>query len=273
MKTKLLVIAILLLFNFACIVSSNDEKTVDADDEQNEFIQNDDTNDKLEDLEEKMEALETGKTKSSVIKHVIQQKPEGVKTVQVDINVGACRLNVLGGSKQLFTGGFAYTHEEWKPEYSYSVDGEKGYLNIKQPEIENVNFNEDDKYVWNLKFGKQIPLDFDINLGAGLTEIKLGGLPVKNFNMNMGVGKTTLDLRGIWKNNAEIHLEGGIGLLQIYLPENTGVKINILKALTDIDTQNLKQVDENTYVNKYYKKSDVSIIIYLKTGIGKIEIE
>lgn len=128
MKTKLLVIAILLLFNFACIVSSNDEKTVDADDEQNEFIQNDDTNDKLEDLEEKMEALETGKTKSSVIKHVIQQKPEGVKTVQVDINVGACRLNVLGGSKQLFTGGFAYTHEEWKPEYSYSVDGEKGYL-------------------------------------------------------------------------------------------------------------------------------------------------
>jgi predicted membrane protein len=91
--------------------------------------------------------------------------------------------------------------------------------------------------------------------------------------MNMGVGKTSLDLRGVWKNNAEIHLEGGIGLLQIYLPENIGVKINILKALTDIDTQNLKQVDENTYVNKYYKKSDISIIIYLKTGIGKIEIE
>ncbi|MCF6242881.1 MAG: toast rack family protein [Bacteroidales bacterium] len=220
-----------------------------------------------------MEELETGKTKKSVIKHVIQQKAEGAQSVQVDINVGACRLNISNGSKQLFTGGFAYTHEDWKPEYSYSVHNEKGFLSIKQPEIDDVNFNDDDKYVWNLKFGEQVPLEFDINLGAGLTEIKLGSLPLKSFNMTMGVGKTTLDLRGEWKNGAEIHLEGGIGLLQIYLPENIGVKIDILKALTDIDTQNLKQIDKNTYVNKYYKKSNATISIYLKTGIGKIEIK
>ncbi len=273
MKMRILLIATLFLFNFACFVSSSDEKTAEADDEQNEFVQNDESQDKLKNLEEKMEELETGKSDVSVIKHVIQQKPEGAETVQVDINVGACRMNISTGSKQLFTGGFAYTHKDWKPEYSYSVENSIGYLNIKQPEIEDISFDDNDKYVWNLKFGKQIPLEFDINLGAGLTDIKLATLPVKSFNMKMGVGKTTLDLRGAWKNNAEIHLEGGIGLLQIYLPETTGVKIHILKALTDIDTQNLKQIDKNSYVNKYYKKSKFTISIYLKTGIGKIQIE
>ncbi len=273
MKLKILLIATLFLFNFACIVSTSDEKTVEADDEQNELIQNDEPQDKLKDLEEKMEELESGKSDASVIKHVIQQKPEGAESVQVDINVGACRMNISTGSKQLFTGGFAYTHKDWKPEYSYSVENSIGYLSIKQPEIDDINFDDDDKYVWNLKFGKQIPLEFDINLGAGLTDIKLGALPVKSFNMKMGIGKTTLDLRGARKSNSEIHLEGGVGLLQIYLPENVGVKINILKALTDIDTQNLEQIDKNTFVNKYYKKSKVTISIYLKTGIGKIQIE
>lgn len=273
MNRILLFIVALLFFNFACTVSSNNEKTVDTDDEQNEVFQNKDTNDKLKDLEEKMEALESGKVKSSVIKYVIQQKAKGAKTVQVDINVGACQLNLSGGSKQLFTGGFAYSYEEWKPEYSYELIEEKGYINLKQPEIENVNYTENDKYIWNLKFGKHVPLSFDINLGAGLTEIKLGGLPVKSFSMNMGIGKTVLDLRGKWTNSAKIHLEGGIGLLQIYLPENIGVKINIFKALSGIDVQNLQQIDKNTYVNKYYKKSDVSLIIHLKAGIGKIEID
>lgn len=272
MKLKILLIATLFLFNFACIISTNDEKTVEADDEPSELINNNEPKDKLKNLEEKMEELETGKSNVSVIKHVIQQKPEGAKSVQVAINVGACRLNIASGSKQLFTGGFAYTHKEWKPEYSYSVENNIGYLSIEQPDTEDINFEDKDKYLWNLKFGKQIPLEFDVHLGAGLTEIKLGDLPVKSFNMKMGVGKTTLDLRGTWKNNAEIHLEGGIGLLQIYLPDNVGVKIDILKALTDIDTQNLKKLDKNTFVNKYYKKSNVHISIYLKTGIGKIEI-
>jgi len=273
MKLNVFLVTVLLFFNFSCVVSSsNDDGIYSEDETSDEIITDDEKSDKLKDLEEKMEQLETG-TSPAIIKHVIKQEAQGAKLVKVDINVGACRLNIATGSKQLFTGGFAYTHEEWKPEYSYSVQDGVGYLTVNQPELDNVNFNDDDRYVWNLKFGNQVPLEFDLNLGAGLTEIKLGDLPVKSFNMAMGLGKTELDLRGEWKNNAEIHLEGGIGLLQVRLPENVGVKLNILKALTDIDTRNLKQIDENTYVNDFYKKSTVNITIYLKTGIGKIEIE
>ena len=273
MKKYFVFFLLLILFHFSCVISSNDEETIYVEDETEQEIKNDAENDKLKELEQKMEELETGKAPSDIIKYVIKQQAEGAKLVKVNINAGACRMNLKSGSKQLFTGGFAFSHKEWQPEYSYSVQDGTGYMDIKQPEINNVDFSNDDKYVWNLKFGNQIPLEFDVNLGAGLTEVQLGGLPVKNFNMVMGVGKTELDLRGDWKNNAEIHLEGGIGLLHIYLPETTGVKLNILKALTDIETHNLKQIDKNTYVNNYYKKSKFNIIIYLNTGIGKIEVE
>ena len=272
MKNMLYFILILMLYTSSCIKSSKKEETnYLSNNEENIEINTDE--DKLSNLEEKMEELEKDNKQSKVIKQIIQQDAEGAKLVQVDINIGACRLNLSGGSKHLFTGGFAYTQKEWKPEYSYSVHNNTGNLNISQAKTDNVNYKNDDKYVWNLKFGNQIPLAFDINLGAGLSEIKLGSLPVTNFNMAMGVGKTILDLRGKWKTDTEIHLEGGIGLLQIKLPEKTGIKINITKGLANISTHRLKKIDKNTYLNKFYNKSKTRIDIYLNAGIGQIEIE
>ncbi len=263
-----------MFLNFSCVISSSDEeKTVYADDESKEVFQENQEKDKLEDLEEKMEELESGKSNISVNKYVIRQDVQTAEKVKVAINVGACKLNISGGTKHLFLGGFAYTQDDWKPVFSYTEKNQTGFMEIKQPEVDDVNFSDEDKYVWNLKFGTSSPLEFDVNLGAGLTEIELGGLPVTEFNMAMGVGKTILDLRGNWNNDAEINLDGGIGLLQIYLPENTGVKLNILKALTSIETEGLKQLDDNTYVNDSYNKSKHTMDITLKTGIGKIEIK
>ena len=123
------------------------------------------------------------------------------------------------------------------------------------------------------KFGEDIPIDINLELGAGVAEIFLGNLPVKNFNMVMGVGKTELDLRGKWQKNAEIHLDGGIGLLKVYLPENIGVKVKTVKGLGNVEVLNLTKKDKNTYVNEWFSKSEITLNIYLKTGIGKIEIE
>ena len=270
MKTYLLVLSII-FFSFQCTPDSNeDEKFTEENTE--EYI-NDDNQDNLSGLEEKMEELEEGKSSTKAIKEVVKQGAGKAKSVQVDIDIAACKLKLSSGSEQLFTGGFAYSQKEWKPEVSYKVEDKKGFLSIKQPETKNINIDDDDKYVWNLKFGEKTPFDINLEFGAGVSEIQLGGLPIKNFNMVIGVGKTTLDLRGKWEQNTEIHLDGGIGLLKVYLPENTGVQINTVKGIGAIEVLNMIKKDKNTYVNEKYNKSKININIFLKTGIGKIEIE
>lgn len=270
MKTYLLLISII-FFTSQCSPDPNeDEKYTDEDTE--EFVNEEDIDD-LSGLEEKMEELEGEKVQDILIKEVVKQEVGKAKLVQVDIDIAACKLKLSSGSKQLFTGGFAYSQEDWKPEVSYTVEDKKGFLSIKQPETKDINIDDDDKYVWNLKFGEKTPLDINLEFGAGLSEIQLAGMPVKNFNMVMGVGKTTLDLRGDWKQNTEIHLDGGIGLLKVYLPKNTGVQLNIIKGLGAVEVLNMIKKDKSTYVNEQYNKSKTNINIFLKTGIGKIEVE
>ncbi len=270
MKNYLILLSIA-FFTFQCVPASNEEDNFDSEDVE-EFIIEEDTDD-LSELEEKMEELEGDAEPSEIIKEVVKQKAKGAKFVQVDINIGACKLKLSSGSNQLFTGGFAYNQEKWKPEINYELVKDKGFLTINQPETHNINIDDKDQYVWNLKFGENIPLDFNLEMGAGLSEILLGGLPIKNFNMLMGVGKTELDLRGKWKQNAEIHLDGGIGLLKVYVPKNVGVQVNTIKGLGNVEVLNMIKKDKNTYVNEWYNKSKITINIYLKTGIGKIEIE
>lgn len=270
MKTYFLILGIVFIALQCTPTKTDDEQFTEND--TDEFVNDENSND-LSGLEEKMEELEAGEVQKDVIKEVVKQDIENAKSVQVDIDIAACKLKISGGSKQLFTGGFAYSQKAWKPEINYTVEGEKGFLNIKQPKTKNINLNDGDKYAWNLKFGKNTPLDINLDFGAGMSEINLGSLPVKNFNMAMGLGKTTLDLRGDWKQNTEIHIDGGIGLLKVYLPENTGVQINIVKGLGVVEVLNMIKKDSNTYVNRQFNKAKTNINIFLKTGIGKITIE
>ncbi|MEN8119057.1 MAG: toast rack family protein [Bacteroidota bacterium] len=272
MKTYILLLSIV-FFSFHCVPPSNDNEDFDEKDIEEIEEEEEEDKDDFFDLEEKMEEIMDDEEPSELIKDVVKQNAEGAKFVQVDINIAACKLKLSSGSKQLFTGGFAYSKKKWKPEINYEVVKEKGFLTIEQPETHNINIDNTDQYAWNLKFGKNIPLDINLELGAGVSEIKLGALPINNFNMVMGVGKTELDLRGKWKQNAEIHLDGGIGLLKVYLPENVGVQVNTIKGLGNVEVLNMIRKDKNTYVNEWYNKTKITINIYLKTGIGKIEIE
>ena len=149
------------------------------------------------------------------------------KSAKVDIKIAACRLNLSSGASELFKGGFAYSQKKWKPIIIYNVKNNIGFLSIEQPENANMNFDDDDQYVWNLKFTEKLPIDFNIEIGAGVSEIKLADLKISNFNMVTGVGKTELDLRGIRKQNTEIHLDGGIGYTKVYLPDKGGQKLVI----------------------------------------------
>ena len=275
MKRFYLIIPMLVLMAISCNEQqSEDEELIDTEIEsievEDELVITD-----FDELEDKMEEImyESDDSDANVTKDVAVLQAKGAKRVKVDLNIGAGRLVLSGGSTELLTGGFIYSNDKLKPEIKYKVKDEQGTLAIEQPDNNNFSINDDDRYVWNLKFNNEIPLYFDIELGAGLSEITLSELSLEHFHMVMGVGKSEIDLRGDWKQSTEIHLEGGIGLSQVYLPDNVGVKLEVLRGIGGVDVKNLMKKKKSVYVNKAYETSDITLKVYLKTGIGKIEVE
>jgi len=270
---------ILLLMCFCIFVACNETQNNDNEDYTEESEENSENKDEIvsdfDTLERKMDLImnESEDVDGKTHKDVTIIKSNGAKEVEVNLKIGAGKLKLSSGSSELFTGGFIFTDQEWKPEVDYKVRGDKGFLLVKQPDSENYNVNNDDKYAWNLKFSDNIPLSFEIELGAGMSEIILNDLQIVNFEMNMGVGKTEIDMRGKWKKSAEIHLDGGIGLSVIHLPDNVGVILEVEKGLGSVDVRNMIKKDNTEYINEAYKKSNITLKIFLKTGIGKIEVD
>jgi hypothetical protein len=259
---------------FACDESTNDDEDFNEEVDNPIGKKNDDAAD-FDELDRKMREIMNDNTESDKgpVKEVRIINAKGAKNVDVNLTIGAGKLRLTGGASELLIAGFIYSNPLWKPEINYNLDGNSGNLSIEQPEKDEYKINNDDKYVWNLKFNNKIPLDFNIELGAGVSEIFLGDLNINDFSMVLGVGKSQIDLRGKWNKSTTIHLVGGIGLSQIYLPQNIGVELNVDRGFGAMDLNNLIQKSRTQYVNKLYETSDVILTVNLKSGIGKIDVD
>ena len=109
MKNYLILLSIA-FFTFHCIPNSNDDEEFEEE-EYEEISEEEEDKEDFFSLEENMEEIMDDEEPSELIKDVVKQKAEGAKFVQVDINIGACKLKLSSGSKQLFTGGFAYSQK------------------------------------------------------------------------------------------------------------------------------------------------------------------
>ncbi|MDX1436215.1 MAG: toast rack family protein [Anaerolineales bacterium] len=215
-------------------------------------------------------------------------------SANVEITMGAGELHVHGGASNLMEAEFTYNIEDWQPEVVYSVSGEIGQLSIKQPETDIAGIPDGDiRYEWDLRFIDGVPLDLEIDLGAGESTIDLGSLSVGNLQMrtgagrvsallggsqltgadiNAGVGETTIDLSGDWQNNAEISIGAGVGDLTVIVPSGVGAIVNVDVGIGDISADGFR-VQGGSYTNEAYGDSAVTISVDIEGGIGQITLQ
>lgn len=207
----------------------------------------------------------TTKTETKVI------ELQGAKKAEVDINMGVGELEVKESMDKMMSGEFVYTIPEWKPEVEYNVNGEEGNLKVTQPSGMKTNIGKNE-YRWNLGLNKEIPLNIDIKLGVGESNIDLSKLNINNLDIKTGVGETTVNLAGNYKNDVNVNVKGGVGEVEIYLPKDIGVKVEVKKGLGEIKANGFKLENDN-YINDNYGKTKNNINVYVKAGIGEVELK
>jgi hypothetical protein len=198
---------------------------------------------------------------------------QGAKTVHAEIELGAGELDVSGGSSSLLEADCYYSRPSDKPEVSYSVSGDSGELDIRQPRHEHVSFGGGERRNdWNLRFGNQVPLDLEVKMGAGTGRLQLSGVPLTHLRVEGGAGTFLVDLSGDWKQSFDGRISGGVGTVTLRLPSKVGVRVRARGGLGSVNAPGFER-DGDAYTNSAYGTSPVTLTLDIEGGIGTINLQ
>ena len=194
---------------------------------------------------------------------------QGAKSVTAKIDMHAGQLNVNSGSSHLMDADFSYDQDSGKPRVNYSVSGTSGALDVSQHENGGVHLGRNENN-WSLRFGN-VPLDLNVDMGAGQGELNLRGINLTRLKIEMGAGQIDLDLTGERKQNFDVDVQGGVGQAKIRLPRDVGVEIRADGGIGSIDTEGLHK-EGGRWVNDAWGKSPITIHMNVEGGIGEIRL-
>jgi hypothetical protein len=191
--------------------------------------------------------------------------------VRVAIEMGAGDLQVTGGAEELLEAGFTYNVARLKPE----VENTNGALTVRHPHVDGLpalNGIGGFRNEWDLRFNSGVPMDLQVEMGAGSSDLQLAGLALTGLNLSLGAGETTIDLGGDWERDLEAAIDTGAASVTLRLPKDVGVRVEVETGPSTVEASGLNR-DGNIYTNDAYGVSDVTLQIDLEAGVGQIVLE
>ncbi len=194
---------------------------------------------------------------------------DGVESARVTLNMGAGEMKVGSGTEKLMRAYFTYNVPQLKPEVHNSTSGGVADISIRQPEGRtHIGHN---KYEWDVRLNNDIPLELQVNTGAGQAQLDLGSLALRQVNVEMGVGQLQLDLRGVPKHDYSVNVHGGVGEADVKLPGNVGLEATASGGIGDISVRGLTK-EGGRWVNDAFHQPGVKIHLQVSGGVGAIHI-
>jgi hypothetical protein len=195
---------------------------------------------------------------------------QGAQSVTANIDIPSGLLDIAGGATQLLSANFDYHDSDGAPRVEYSVSGGRGDLSITQQEKTHIRLGLA-RNDWQLRFADNVPIDMNVQIGAGSSNLRLQELNVKNLDVQAGVGQMNLDLTGPRKSDLHVDIHGGVGSAIIRLPKDVGVRVHASGGIGSVSPHGLAREGDD-YVNDVLGKTPATIDLTIEGGIGSISL-
>ncbi len=196
----------------------------------------------------------------------------GAESVSVSVTLGVGKLKLAGGADDLLDARFEYNIPDWKPMVSYKVEDGRGRLIVEQPSrVVGATWPGNVRYDWELKLSSGVPMEIEVDLGVGKSEVDLKGLNLRHFSLEAGVGEGSVDLSGPRPSDLDATIKAGVGKLTLVLPADVGVRVKVRAGLGHVNAGGLKAEDD-AWVNEAWGKTETSVRIVVEGGIGEVEL-
>jgi hypothetical protein len=193
------------------------------------------------------------------------------ETAVVHLRMVGGRLMLSGGADALAEASFMYSVADWRPTIDYAVSGGEGELWIEQPDLDVV-MPRSYRYEWRVELSDAVPLELDVELGAGQGEIDVSSLTLTRLDLDMGAGDLEVNLRGERDRDVEVAIRGGIGAARLLLPDDVGVRATVEGGLGDVDVLGMTRED-GAYVNEAYGEAETTMNLAIEAGVGDLTLD
>ena len=99
----------------------------------------------------------------------------------------------------------------------------------------------------------------------------LANLNADELELNAGVGSVTLDFSGGLQGDMDVHVNMGLGSLDLRLPRNVGVRIEKDSFLASLDTNGMVKRGDAWYTSNW-DDADQRIRIDVSTAFGSVDV-
>jgi uncharacterized protein DUF2154/cell wall-active antibiotic response 4TMS protein YvqF len=196
---------------------------------------------------------------------------QGAKSVMASVDLPSGTLDVAGDAPRLLDANLKYRLRDGIPQVNYSVTNGQGTLDITQdsPSHTHLAGSGND---WQLRFANSVPLDLDVNIGAGKGDMRLHGLDVNNLNIKVGAGQLNLDLTGPRKSDLHVDVQAGVGSGVIRLPKELGARVHASGGIGAVSANGMHEEGDD-YVNDLLGKTPATIYVTINGGVGHITLK
>lgn len=195
---------------------------------------------------------------------------QGAKSMRAEVRMGLGELRVEGGAAGAMDADFEYSRRDWRPNVDYAVNGGVGVLEVRQPDVRTFGFGGH-RNTWSIRLNDGVPLDLEVETGAGRTTLELGRLDLRSLDVRTGAGETTLDLSGA-DHDARVRVQTGAGELDLLVPDDVGVRVNVRSVgVGDIRADGFRR-EGDAFVNDAWDDAEARLEIDLDHGVGDVEV-
>lgn len=197
---------------------------------------------------------------------------EKIKRLKVDLSFGAGRI-YLGATRdeeKLYEAILRYRYRRPRVDYLFEEEKGEGHLVVERvKDFKWFNLSGEDN--WRLYLTERVPVDLEINTGAGKFNLNLEKLQVKELTVNAGAGDLEIDL-GDYTSQVELNL--GAASVDLNLPRETGIEIRTTGVISknNFIEAGLKKVADNTYQSENYQQAANKIEIEIAASASNIDL-
>lgn len=129
-----------------------------------------------------------------------------------------------------------------------------------------------DGFSWTIGLRPDIPLDIDLETGAGETTLALGELQVRQLRIKTGASSTVAELPA-HAGRTGVMIEAGVASVELKVPEGVAAQIRTRGALTDIKVDSSRfPRSGDRHESPDYASAPNRIDIDVQAGVGSIKI-
>ncbi len=202
------------------------------------------------------------------------------ESVQVNLQAAVGEVSVSGGAADLFAGEFRYNLDDLAAEVDYSVSGGEGVLNIR-PVADDIDTIPTGEVVseWDMQFGDGVPLDMEIDLGLGDSNLDFSGLTLAGLEINSGAGEVTVNAGE--QTLERIEFRAGLGDVNFTLPGGAVENLDFEAGAGDveIDLGGAWETDLDAMIEAGLGEltvrvpADVGVRVDVEQGVGSVDAE